>query len=485
VEDFLELKKNNGNEQNRARDLFYALWVPDLFMKRVEANGPWSLFCPNEAKGLSDVYGEDFERLYEKYENTPRLPRKTMMAQDLWRMIIDSQIETGTPYMMYKDACNKKSNQKNLGTIKSSNLCCEVVQYTSPHEVAVCNLASINLRAFVRHDSDGKPYYNFDELIEVTMTTVKNLNKVIDNTFYPVEEARRSNMLHRPIGVGIQGLADVFAEMRFPFESDEARKLNRDIAETIYYGAVKSSMLLAKVHGPYSSFTGSPMSEGIFQFDMWDAKPSPLLNYDWDALRIDVMEFGVRNSLLVAPMPTASTSQILGNNEAFEPFTSNLYSRRVLAGDFIVINNHLVKDLIKLSLWNKDMKNKIVLAYGSVQEIEEIPIEIKMLYKTVWEIKQKCILQMAADRGAYIDQSQSMNVWMKDVTHGSLTSMHFYGFKLGLKTGMYYLRTKPKADAIQFTVEPDWVEKSVEKACSRKRGYKGEDDDEECLTCSS
>lgn len=456
IEDFLELKKNSGKEEARARDLFYALWIPDLFMRRVEADGDWTLFCPNEAKGLADVYGDEFEALYDRYVKEGR-GRKTMRAQDLWFQILNSQIETGTPYMLYKDSCNRKSNQKNLGTIKSSNLCTEIIQFTSPDEVAVCNLASINLRHFA---SAADRTYDFQGLYAVTKVIVKNLNKVIDGNFYPVEEARNSNMRHRPIGVGVQGLADAFLQLRLPFESTEAKALNRDIFETIYFGACESSMELAIESGPYQTFPGSPMSQGIFQFDMWDQKPNAKLGWDWDGLRTKIMKTGMRNSLLLAPMPTASTSQILGNNEAFEPFTSNIYSRRVLAGDFVMVNQHLVKDLISLGLWNLSIKNHIIADRGSVQNIKEIPANIKELYKTVWEIKQRCVLDMAADRGAFIDQSQSLNIHLSDPTVGKLTSTHFHGWRLGLKTGMYYLRTRPKADAIQFTVDHDELAKS-------------------------
>lgn len=476
VEEFLELKKNNGKEETRARDLFYALWIPDLFMKRVEQNGLWSLFCPNEAKGLPEVYGDEFESLYVKYENTPGLPRKQMRAQELWNQILNSQIETGTPYMLYKDACNRKSNQKNLGTIKSSNLCTEIIQHTSADEVAVCNLASINLRSFVNKDT-----YDFEELKRVTKVVVRNLNRVIDHNYYPVPEAKQSNLRHRPIGVGVQGLADTFVELGFPFESNEAKTLNRDIFETIYFGAVEASMELAKVEGWYETFPGSPMSEGVFQFDMWGEKPR---KWDWTQLRADVIQHGVRNSLLVAPMPTASTSQILGNNEAFEPFTSNIYSRRVLAGDFVLINQHLVRDLIKLNLWNEEIKNQVIADRGSVQNVPQIPKELKALYKTVWEIKQRCILDLAADRGAFIDQSQSLNIHLADVTTAKLTAIHFHGWKMGLKTGLYYLRTKPKADAIQFTVDKEAVLKS--RTMEKPNGLDTiEEEEEECLTCGS
>jgi ribonucleoside-diphosphate reductase alpha subunit len=456
IEEFLELKKNTGKDEARARDLFYALWIPDLFMRRVEAGGDWTLFCPNEAKGLADVWGEKFDTLYEQYEKLGK-GRRTMKAQDLWFQILTSQIETGTPYMLYKDACNRKSNQQNLGTIHCSNLCTEIVQYTSPDEVAVCNLASINLRYFV--DATNRTF-NHKELVRITKVITRNLNKVIDGNFYPVPEAKTSNAKHRPIGIGVQGLADAFLELRYPFESNEAKQLNRDIFESIYFGAMQASMELAKEHGPYESYAGSPVSKGIFQFDMWDQKPNPELGWDWETLRTQVIEHGVRNSLLLAPMPTASTSQILGNNEAFEPFTSNIYSRRVLAGDFVVVNQHLVKDLIKLNLWTPAIRNQLIADRGSVQNIRAIPDDLKELYKTVWEIKQRAIIDMAADRGAFICQSQSLNLFLAEPTIGKLTSVHFHGWRKGLKTGMYYLRTKPKADAIQFTVDQEQVAKS-------------------------
>lgn len=446
--DFLNLKKNHGKEELRARDLFYALWISDLFMKRVEENGSWSLFCPNEAPGLSEVYGDDFERLYEKYEREGRA-REVVKAQDLWFEVLESQIETGTPYMLYKDAANRKSNQKNLGTIKSSNLCTEIMEYTAPDEVAVCNLASIALPKFVE---DGE--FNHQRLYEVAKVATKNLNKVIDINFYPVEEARNSNMRHRPIGLGVQGLADAFILLGMPFDSPEARKLNAEIFETIYFAAMEASMELAKVHGPYETFKGSPASKGIFQFDMWGVTPSSG-RWNWEELKIQVKKNGIRNSLLLAPMPTASTSQILGNNECFEPYTSNIYLRRVLSGEFIVVNKHLLRDLIELGLWNDSMKNKLIAANGSVQNIPEIPQRIKDLYRTVWEISQKAIIDMAADRGAYICQSQSMNVHIQEPNFGKLTSMHFYAWKKGLKTGMYYLRTKAASDAIKFTVSKE------------------------------
>ena len=442
---FLDLRKNHGKEEMRARDLFYALWICDLFMKRVEADGEWSLFCPNEAPGLSDCYGEAFETLYTQYETEGRA-RKTIKAQELWFAILDSQIETGTPYMLYKDAANSKSNQKNLGTIKSSNLCTEIIEYTSPDEVAVCNLASIALPRFVINGS-----FDQQKLYEVTYQATLNLNKIIDNNYYPVEEAKNSNLRHRPIGLGVQGLADAFILLRLPFESDLAKILNKNIFETIYFAAMTASKDLAIKEGAYSTFNGSPLSKGIFQFDMWNVQPST--RWDWASLRKEVMEHGVRNSLLVAPMPTASTSQILGNNECFEPYTSNIYSRRVLSGEFIIVNKHLLKDLVSLGLWNNDMKNRIIAANGSIQKINEIPADLKELYKTVWEIKQRNLIDMAADRGAFICQSQSLNLFVDSPTVSKLTSMHFYGWKKGLKTGMYYLRSQAATQAVQFTIE--------------------------------
>jgi len=445
VFEFLDLKKNHGKEEMRARDLFYALWIPDLFMKRVESNGDWSLFCPHEAPGLHECFGEKFEALYHQYEAEGRA-RKTIKAQDLWFAILDAQIETGTPYLLYKDAANSKSNQQNLGTIKSSNLCTEIMEYTSAEEVAVCNLASLALPRFVE---DGK--FDFDKLYEITYQVTKNLNRIIDNNFYPVEEARTSNVRHRPIGLGIQGLADVFILMRLPFESELAKVLNKNIFETIYFAAMTASKDLAKADGAYETFKGSPLSEGKFQFDLWDVEPSE--RHDWEGLRSEVVQHGVRNSLLVAPMPTASTSQILGNNECFEPYTSNIYTRRVLSGEFIIVNKHLLKDLVQLGLWNNNMKNRIIAANGSVQHIEEIPADIKELYKTVWEIKQRTLIDMAADRGAFICQSQSLNLFVDSPGAAKLTSMHFYAWKKGLKTGMYYLRTQAATQAVQFTVE--------------------------------
>ena len=475
VESFLDLRKNQGNELERARDLFYALWVPDLFMKRVEANGHWSLFCPREAPGMSDAYGKDFDDLYESYESRG-LARKTMPARDLWDRILDTQVETGTPYILFKDAANSKSNQKHLGTIKSSNLCTEIMEYTDKDEIAVCNLASISLAAMVVDAYEFESSFDFDLLRSTTEILTDNLNKVIDRNFYPVKEAKRSNMRHRPIGIGIQGLADAFIMLRLPFDSPQARELNKMIFETIYYGAMKASMSLARQNGPHESFRGSPLSKGQFQFDLWGVDPSG--RYDWDDLRSKVIKFGVRNSLLVAPMPTASTAQILGNNESFEPFTSNVYTRRVLAGEFAVVNKHLLKDLTGLGIWNDHLKEKLLKARGSVQNISEIPAHLKEIYRTVWEIPQRVILGQAADRGPFVCQSQSTNIHMAEPSRGKLTSMFFYGWKKGLKTGMYYLRTRPKADSIQFAVDKAIPEKSVVSLGSSNN-------DEECLTCSA
>ena len=458
VFDFLALKKNHGKEEMRARDLFYAMWIPDLFMQRVENNEMWSLFCPNECPGLGDVWGEEFERLYEKYEKEGKF-RKQIKAQDLWFEILESQIETGTPYILYKDSANRKSNQKNLGTIKSSNLCTEIIEYTSKDEVAVCNLASLALNKFVT--DDGK--FDHQKLYEITKVVTRNLNKVIDVNYYPVEEARNSNMRHRPIGLGVQGLADTFIMLRMPFDSDEARRLNEDIFETIYFGAMESSMELAQKNGPYESFKGSPVSKGIFQFDMWGVTPKSG-RWNWEQLKQDVKKHGVRNSLLLAPMPTASTSQILGNNECFEPYTSNIYTRRTLSGEFIIANKHLMKDLIELGLWTETMRQKLIATNGSVQAIPEIPQNIKDIYRTVWEISQKAIIDMSADRGAYICQSQSLNIHLKDPNFGKLTSMHFYAWKKGLKTGMYYLRSTAAADAIQFTLDKTAMQPAMVEA---------------------
>lgn len=444
--EFLELKKNHGNEMERARDLFYAMWISDLFMKRVEQNGSWSLFCPNEAPGLSDVWGEKFEALYEKYESDG-IARRVMPAQELWTQILTSQVETGTPYMVFKDACNSKSNQQNLGTIKSSNLCTEIVEYTSPDEVAVCNLASISLTAFVKEDKT----FDFMRLYEITKVVTRNLNKVIDINFYPIIEAKNSNFRHRPIGIGVQGLADTFAKMRFPFESPEAILLNKDIFETMYFAALEASCEIAQRDGKYSSYEGSPMSKGIIQPDMWGVKTTD--RWDWKQLLEKISIHGLRNSLLMAPMPTASTAQIMGNNESTEPFTSNMYNRRVTAGEFTIVNKYLLIDLVELGLWTPEVRNQIISDRGSIQNVSSIPQEIKDLYKTVWEIKQKIVIDQAADRGAFICQSQSLNIHMAEPTTARLTSMHFYAWKRGLKTGMYYLRTRPKADAIQFTVD--------------------------------
>ena len=445
VFDFLDLKKNHGKEENRARDLFYAMWTPDLFMKRVEEGGDWTLMCPDECPGLSDVWGEKFEKLYTKYEKEGK-GKKTIKAQELWFKIMESQIETGTPYMLYKDAANSKSNQQNLGTIKSSNLCTEIMEYTAPDEVAVCNLASIALPMFVK---EGK--FDFNKLFEITYVATKNLNKIIDNNYYPVPEAKNSNLRHRPIGLGVQGLADAFILMRHAFDSPEAKLLNKQIFETIYYASLTASKDLAKIDGTYESYKGSPISEGKFQQDLWGVEATDL--WEWDVLREEVKKHGVRNSLLLAPMPTASTSQILGNNECIEPYTSNIYTRRTLSGEFVVVNKHLMRDLVKLGIWNENLKNKLISSNGSVQNIDEIPENIKELYKTAWEISQKVIIDLSADRGAYVDQSQSLNIFMEDANFAKLTSMHFYGWKAGLKTGMYYLRTKAARDAIKFTVD--------------------------------
>ncbi len=446
VFDFLDLKKNHGKEEQRARDLFYALWIPDLFMKRVKENGDWTLMCPHECPGLSDTHSAAFEELYTRYEREGK-GRKTIKAQDLWFKILESQIETGTPYMLYKDAANAKSNQQNLGTIKSSNLCTEIMEYTAPDEVAVCNLASLALPKYVTENGS----FDHDKLFEVTYQATINLNRIIDENYYPVEEAKNSNLRHRPIGLGVQGLADAFILMGLPFESEEARALNREVFETIYYASMTASKDLAKVEGPYETFAGSPVSKGIFQFDMWGVTPTS--RWEWDVLKEEVIKHGVRNSLLLAPMPTASTAQILGNNECFEPYTSNIYTRRVLSGEFIIVNKHLLKDLVKEGLWNKEMRRKIMQENGSVQNINEVPQRLKDLYKTAWEISQKAIIDQAADRGAYICQSQSLNIFMENANFGKLTSMHFYGWEKGLKTGMYYLRTKAATDAIKFTVD--------------------------------
>ncbi|MEL6122367.1 MAG: ribonucleoside-diphosphate reductase subunit alpha, partial [Bacteroidota bacterium] len=455
VFDFLDLKKNHGKEELRARDLFYAMWIPDLFMRRVKEDGQWSLFCPNECPGLYDSYGEKFIQLYEQYESEGRA-RKTIKAQELWFAILESQIETGTPYMLFKDACNEKSNQKNLGTIRSSNLCTEILEYTSPDEVAVCNLASISLPKFI---NDGQ--FDFERLHEVTRVITRNLNKIIDINYYPIKEAERSNFRHRPIGIGVQGLADAFILCRMPFDSDEAKQLNKDIFETIYHAAVTESNALAKKNGAYETFEGSPASQGILQFDMWGVRPSE--RYDWEGLKSEIMATGMRNSLLLAPMPTASTSQILGNNECIEPYTSNLYSRRTLSGEYIIVNKHLLKDLIELDLWNDEMKERLMAANGSIQSFPDVPQQLKDLYKTVWEISQKIIIDMAADRGAYVCQSQSLNLFVENPNFGKLTSMHFYAWQKGLKTGMYYLRSKAAVDPIKFTLSSKHQQKFVKE----------------------
>ncbi|XP_034254690.1 ribonucleoside-diphosphate reductase large subunit [Thrips palmi] len=490
VFDFLDLKKNTGKEEMRARDLFYALWIPDLFMRRVESDGVWSLMCPHQCPGLSDCWGEEFDKLYTQYESEGRF-MKQVKAQQLWMAIIESQVETGTPFMLYKDACNRKSNQQNIGTIKSSNLCTEIIEYSAPDEIAVCNLASVAVNMFVKADKT----YDFEKLREVTKIVTKNLNKIIDVNYYPVPEARRSNMRHRPIGIGIQGLADAFILMRLPFESEGAQDLNKKIFETLYFASLEASCELAEQLGPYETYPGCPVSKGILQFDMWKVTPSDLWN--WDELRSKIAKHGVRNSLLLAPMPTASTAQILGNNESIEPYTSNIYTRRVLSGEFQVVNHHLLRDLTDCDLWDDDMKNEIISNGGSIQGIERIPKEIRDLYKTVWEISQKTVIKMAADRGAYIDQSQSLNIHIAEPNYGKLTSMHFHAWKLGLKTGMYYLRTKPAAQAIQFTVDKQKLAKatgvngSVTNGTSRDNSANiaamvcSLQNKDECLACGS
>lgn len=455
IVDFLDLKKNHGKEEMRARDLFYAMWIPDLFMKRVQEDSTWTLMCPNECPGLYDAYGEKFEELYNRYEQEGK-GRKTLKAREIWEKILDSQIETGTPYMLYKDAANRKSNQKNLGTIRSSNLCTEILEYTSEDEIAVCNLASISLPMFIENGQ-----FNHKLLYDVTKRVTRNLNKVIDRNYYPVKEAENSNMRHRPVGLGVQGLADAFIMLRLPFTSDEAKQLNQEIFETLYFAAVTASMEMAKEEGAYSTFKGSPISEGLFQYNLWGLKDEDLSGrWNWASLRKEVMQHGVRNSLLVAPMPTASTSQILGNNEAFEPYTSNIYTRRVLSGEFIVVNKHLLEDLVQRGLWNEEIKQEIMRHNGSVQNIDEIPADLKELYKTVWEMSMKDIIDMSRHRGYFIDQSQSLNLFMQDANYAKLTSMHFYAWQSGLKTGMYYLRTKSAVDAIKFTLNND---KKLEK----------------------
>jgi len=507
IEAFLELKKNHGNEEDRCRDLFLALWIPDLFMERVKNDMKWSIMCPDQCRGLSDVYGDEFKTLYEKYESEGKFI-KQINAQELWFKILEAQIEQGVPYILYKDAANKKSNQQNLGTIKSSNLCAEIIIYSSPEETGVCNLASICIASFVENDENGNVFYNFDKLHDTVKVITKNLNKVIDKNFYPIEKARVSNLRHRPIGIGVQGLADVFVKFRFPYESNEAKQMNKDIFETIYHGAVEGSMEISKKRttiikemvadnnpnldkyvnefekdiingrypGSYSSFEGSPMSFGKFQFDLWDKKPSN--RYDWNKLKEDVLLHGMRNSLLVSPMPTASTSQIMGFNESFEPFTNNIFQRKTLSGEFIVINKYLVKDLINIGLWNKDMKDIIIYNNGSIQNIDSIPDDIKQIYKTTWEIKQKNIIDMSVDRGIYICQTQSLNIFMEEPDFQKLSSMHFYSWASGLKTGSYYLRTRPRAQTQQFTIDPEFARKMNKKKCI-------EQSDGTCLLCSS
>ena len=481
VEDFLKLKLNTGSEEERCRDLFYALWIPDLFMERVEKNEPWTLFCPAEAPGLADVYGDEFKELYEKYEKEGR-GRKQIDAQKLWFKVLDSQIETGTPYLLYKDAANKKSNQKNLGTIKSSNLCCEIIEYSAPDETAVCNLGSIGLPMYV--DAKSKKF-NYEKLREVVKVAIKNLNRVIDINYYPTPETKNSNMRHRPVGLGVQGLADVFALMRAPWESEKAADLNQRIFEHIYYAAVESSCEVAEKEGPYSTYEGSPMSKGQFQYDMWGVNPLTEQDgtLDWKGLKEKVAKHGVRNSLLMAPMPTASTSQILGFNECIEPFTSNIYTRRTLAGEFVIVNKHLMRDLEKLDLWNENMKQQIIARNGSIQGIEEIPESIQKLYRTSWEIKQKTLIDMAVARGAFICQSQSLNLFVADPNYAKLTSMHFYSWKQGLKTGIYYLRTRAPVMAQKFTIDPE-LQKAAEKS-EQERLHKKYAADEGCTMCSA
>jgi ribonucleoside-diphosphate reductase subunit M1 len=482
VFEYLELKKNTGQEELRARDLFYALWIPDLFMKRVENDDVWSLMCPHDSPGLADCWGEEFETLYEKYEKEGRFV-KQVKAQDLWYAVVESQIETGTPYMVYKDHCNRKSNQQNLGTIKCSNLCTEIVEYSAPDEIAVCNLASIALNRFV---NEKERRFDFNQLKKIAKVATKNLNKVIDVSFYPLPETRKSNMRHRPIGIGVQGLADAFILMRYAFESPEAKLLNIQIFETIYYAALEASCELAQEQGTYETYPGCPASKGILQYDMWNVTPTGL--HDWAALKAKIAKHGLRNSLLVAPMPTASTAQILGNNESVEAYTSNIYVRRVLSGEFQVVNPHLLRDLTERGLWSDEVKNEIISARGSIQGIEKIPNDIKELYKTVWEISQKAVIEMASDRGAFIDQSQSLNIHIAQPNYSKISSMHFYGWRLGLKTGMYYLRTKPAVNAIQFTVDKQKIKKDVHaKSVNGSADMKGitqKPTEEEILLCS-
>lgn len=479
--DFLEMKKNTGKDEQRARDLFYAMWMPDLFMKRVEEDGPWTLMCPHECPGLPETYGVEFEKLYTRYEREGK-GRKTIRAQDLWFAVLESQVETGSPYMLYKDAINEKSNQKNLGTIKSSNLCTEIMEFTAADEVAVCNLASVALNRFVKKDSEDKSYYDHAHLFDVVYQMTLNLNRIIDINFYPVEEARNSNFRHRPIGLGVQGLADTFFLMRLPFESGEALKLNRDIFETLYFAACSASVEMARINGPYQTYEGSPTSQGFLQFDLWGVTPDSA-RWNWSELKASMKQYGIRNSLLIAPMPTASTSQILGNNECFEPITSNIYVRRVLSGEFAVVNKYLVADLCALNLWNENMRVEIIANNGSIQNISSIPQELKNLYKTVWEIKQRSVIDMSKARSPYIDQGQSLNIHMQDPNFGKLSSMHFYAWKAGLKTGMYYLRSRAAVNAIQFTVDNSSREK--EKEVEREAMLCSLENPESCEACGS
>jgi ribonucleoside-diphosphate reductase alpha chain len=458
---FLQMRKNHGDEELKARDLFYALWIPDLFMERVKTNGKWTLMCPDECPGLSDVYGQAFVELYEKYEADGK-GRETIDARDLWLQVLDAQMETGTPYLLYKDAANLKSNQKNIGTIKSSNLCCEIMEYSDGNETAVCNLASIALPSFIV--TDQSITFDFDKLHEVTKIVTENLNRIIDINFYPTEKTKLSNFRHRPIGIGVQGLADVFLMLGYSFSSEEAKKINRDIFETIYHAALEKSCELAEKDGVYETFAGSPASQGILQFDMWKVDPGSS-RYDWNILKQKIVEKGLRNSLLLAPMPTASTSQILGYNECIEPITSNIYSRRTLAGEFIMVNKYLMNDLIALDLWNETLKNNIIANNGSIQHLDIIPVVIREKYRTVWEIQMRHLIDMSADRGAFICQSQSLNLWLEDPNYNTLTSMHFYAWSKGLKTGIYYLRRRPKHQAQQFTIEPEKARRGSEEIC--------------------
>lgn len=482
IEAFIELRKKTGKEEFRARDLYYALWTPDLFMMRVKEDGMWTLMCPHECPGLSDVYGEEFVELYTKYEEEGK-GRKTIKARELWSKILEAQIETGMPFMLYKDACNEKSNQKNIGVIKSSNLCTEIMEVSTPKESAVCNLASIALPPFVKIDSEGKKYFDLDSLHEITKTATRNLNIVIDKNYYPTNKTSLSNMRHRPIGLGVQGLANVFFEMKYPYGSPESRELNKQIFETIYHAALESSCELSVKDGAYATFQGSPASQGILQYDMWGVKPSP--RWDWKTLKANIKKLGLRNSLLVAPMPTASTASIFGNIEAFEAQTSNIYKRQVLAGEYVITNAHLVRDLEELGLWTDSIRNKLIEENGSVQNIPEIPTHIKELYKTVWEISQKVIIEMAADRGAFIDQSQSLNLWLAKPSFGSVNTMHFYAWEKGLKTGMYYLRSRPAADAEKVTTTNNIKIESVKEYSAQEAIMCSIDDPEDCIACGS